>query len=237
MKIIGITGGIGSGKSTVADLLRKRGWIVYSSDEISKELMQTDVELKTAIVELLGAGVEKDGLLDTDAIAALVFGNSVQHRNRLHALNRLVHPRVLAKHMMNIERHRELGSPLIAIETALLFEVGLQHGFDYVIVVDAPKQVCIDRVVARSGATAADVEARMAEQMNQQDKKGLADFVIDNSSTLEALTKTVNSTAGIVEVMPERPPQSDDDDFESEFEDGYDEDDFEPEEDGENLKI
>ncbi len=237
MKIIGLTGGIGSGKSAVADLLRQRGWVVFSSDEIAKELMASDAELIASVVELLGPTVADNGVLNTDAIAALVFGNTVQHRNRLHALNRLVHPRVMAHHIQNIEKHREMGSPLIAIETALLFEIGLQEGFDYVIVVDAPKQVCIDRVTQRSGATPEQVEARMAEQMSLEEKKGHADFVIDNSKDLAALATTVNMVAGIVEVLPNSRPDTDDDDFENEWEDGYDEDDFEPDVEDENAEM
>ncbi len=203
MKLIGLTGGIGTGKSTVARLLRERGWTVYSSDETAREIMSTDPEVRRQIGELLGPEVLTDGGVHRERIASLVFGDTPEHRRRLQELDRIVHPHVLDRHLQIIESERESGKPLIVIESALLYEVGLEEGFDWVVVVDCPDEIRIPRVMQRSGLTETQVRARMAEQMDMQEKRALADFVIDNVGGLDDLERSVKTIATILEVMPD----------------------------------
>ncbi len=202
MKLIGLTGGIGTGKTTVAHLLRERGWTVLSSDETARDIMNTDPDVRKAIAELLGSDVLTDNGLDRQRIAELVFGATPEHKKRLDALDAIVHPRVLQRHMDLLERLEADGLELAAVESALLYEVGLEDGFDYVIVVDAPEDVRVQRVMARSGLTEAQVRQRMADQLPMAEKRMLADFVIDNSGSLDDLATAVNKLAAIIEILP-----------------------------------
>lgn len=204
MKVIGITGNIGAGKSLVTRYLRERGWKVYASDDTAKELMDSDPEIQQELVAAFGPDVVREGRVERAVLAARVFGADPQHHAALSTLNKIVHPRVLDRHVEILDAHAEAGDALVAIETALLFEVGLEDGFDYVIVVDADPELRIARVMERSGMTREQVEARMAEQMSPEEKRGLADFVIENNSTLEQLQSATNAIATIAELMPER---------------------------------
>jgi dephospho-CoA kinase len=143
-----------------------------------------------------------DGL-DRQRIAELVFGATANHKERLDALDRIVHPRVLERHIKLLDEYAERGLPLVAIESALLYEVGLEDGFDYVVVVDAPDDVRIQRVMMRSGLTEEQVRQRMADQFPMGEKRLMADFVLDNSGTLEELGRAANKLAAIIEILPE----------------------------------
>lgn len=203
MKLIGITGGIGTGKSTVAEMLRKRGWTVYASDETAREIMDHRPEVQQAIAEALGSEVLTPQGLDRKKIAELVFGASPLHQERLRKMEQIIHPLVIEEHWDRIQRHVDEGKDLLAIESALLYEIGLEDGFDWVIVVDAEDEVCIKRVMERSNATEDEVRARMAEQLTMQEKRSYADFVIENNGTVEELENAVNRVATIIEVLPD----------------------------------
>ena len=203
MKLIGLTGGIGSGKSTVAKMLREHGWMVYCSDETAREIMNTDPAVRKEIADLLGEDVLTVDGTDRALIASLVFGDTEDHKIRLDALDQIIHPRVMERHLEIIEEEHERGTPLMAIETALLFEVGLEDGFDWVIVVDAPEEKRVAWVAERSGMTAEQVRLRISEQMSVQEKRSMADFVVENTSTIEELQNTVNKIATILDAMPD----------------------------------
>jgi dephospho-CoA kinase len=203
MKLIGITGGIGTGKSAVAGLLKARGWTVYASDETAKQIMASDPEVRKELTEAFGPDVLTEQGVNAPFLASLVFGPTEEHHARLARLNQIVHPRVLDAHMEAIEREHAAGTSIVAIESALLYEVDLEEGFDWVIVVDAPHDVCVARVMERSNTTAAEVERRMAEQLSMEEKRGLADFVIENGSTLADLERATTMVATIIEVFPD----------------------------------
>ncbi len=203
MKLIGITGGIGTGKSSVAELLRKRGWTVYASDETAREIMDGRPDVQQAIAAALGSEVLTPQGLDRKKIAELVFGASPLHKERLHKMEQIIHPLVIEEHWERIQRHVEEGTPLVAIESALLYEIGLEDGFDWVVVVDAADEIRVQRVMQRSSMSEADVRARMAEQLTMQEKRSYADFVIENNGTLEDLENAVNRVATIIEVLPD----------------------------------
>lgn len=198
MKIIGITGGIGTGKSTVAGMLRERGWTVYSSDETARRIMTEDAGVQDEIVRVFGEGAR-----DRKVLAEMVFGSTPKHDEARAALEKIIHPLVLAEHMREIEKHRAEGSPLIAIESALLFEVGLEEGFDYIVVVDAPEELQVRRAASRSTLSEDAVRARIAVQMPMEEKRAGADFVIDNKGSLEDLRNAVEVIALMLETLPE----------------------------------
>lgn len=201
MVLVGITGGIGSGKSAVTSLLRERGWVVYSSDVTAKQLMATDAEVRNGLAETFGPEVLTPEGVNAPLLASLVFGPDPAHGERLAKLNGIVHPRVLDVHMKAIQDEERRGTKMVAIESALIYEIDLEEGFDYIIVVDAPHDTCIERVMKRSKLSREDVERRMAEQIPMEEKRGLADFVIDNSGSLDDLKGATHTVAMLIEAM------------------------------------
>lgn len=202
MKLIGLTGGMGTGKSVVAEFLRRRGWEVVSSDDMGRDVLNT-IDVRKEITRLFGPEVVKNGIVDRGLISAVVFDGTDAGRGKLKELNRIIHPRVLEKQAELISNRIASGSPLLVIESALIYEVGLEDGFDWVIVVDAPIDVCIARVMQRTGMTPEQVRARMMEQMPSKEKRASADFIIENSGTLDDLEHATDTITTIIEMLPE----------------------------------
>ena len=188
-KRIGITGNIGSGKSTVAKMLVEKGAALIDADALAREATQ-DHQVLEQIQHKLGGDLVIDGKLDRAKTAELVFNNPDARK----ILNGIIHPWVRQK---SEERIRELESspsppPVILQDIPLLFENGLEKNLDAVIVVYAPLEVRLARVVSRSNMTPADFYARDSSQMNLEEKVKRADYVIDNSGELSELQARVN---------------------------------------------
>lgn len=173
MKLIGLTGGIGSGKSFVASLFKGMGIPVYDSDVAAKFLMNNDPELKESIIDLLGEEAYRESGLDRSFVADKVFGNEAL----LYKLNAVVHPAV-KKHFFRWVEDQD--APYVIQETALIFENQLQNRYDGVILVTAPEEVRIERVMNRDRQTREDVLERMNHQMKDEKKVQLSDFTIVN---------------------------------------------------------
>ena len=170
---LGITGGIGSGKTTVAKVFEVLGIPVYYADDAAKRLMNTDEKLKEKIQLQFGNDVYKDGRLDRKYLAEIVFKNP----EKLQLLNALVHPATLK----DAERWMQDQSTAYSLkEAALIFESGAQEQLDYVIGVTAPAPLRIQRTMQRDGITREEVIARMDKQMDETIKMKLCDFVIKN---------------------------------------------------------
>lgn len=175
---IGITGGIGSGKSTVCRLFETLGVPVYYADDRAKRLMQEDETLRAAIAERFGEAVyAADGSLRRAKLAALVFGDA----EALADLNALVHPAVFRDAADWSAAHR--GHPYVMREAALLYESGSWRLVDEVVVVWAPEDLRVRRVMARDGVTEAEVRARMDRQWPDEEKRRRADHVITNDGS------------------------------------------------------
>lgn len=170
---IGITGGIGSGKSTVARVFEVLGIPVYYADDAAKRLMLEDEELKENIRQQFGTEVYKNGQLDRKLLADIVFNAP----EKLSALNAIVHPATLkdADNWM-----KKQGTAYAIKEAALIFESGAQQYLDYVIGVTAPAPLRIQRTMQRDGVTREEVIARMDKQMDEAIKMKLCDFVMAN---------------------------------------------------------
>lgn len=187
MPRIGLTGGIGSGKSAVAALLRERGAFVVDADQVAREVVEPGSPGLAAVVAHFGSGVlSADGSLDRAGLASRVFGNAAE----LAALNSITHPLIA-------RRSAELlaaapATALIVYDMPLLVENGLTDDFDAVVVVDAPDDVRLERLVASRGLDRADVLARMASQAPREERLKAADFVIDNSGALDRLSEEVD---------------------------------------------
>ncbi|WP_272985207.1 dephospho-CoA kinase [Leeuwenhoekiella blandensis] len=173
MKIVGITGGIGSGKSTIAAYFNSEFDIpVYYADAEAKALMNTD-SLKNAITALLGEEAYQEGQLDRKYVASKVFNDD----QLLEQLNGIVHPAV-ATHFKSWCQAQN--APYVLKEAAILFENGTADALDAVILITAPKQLRIDRVLKRDQTTPEDIEKRINKQWDDAKKIPLADFVIEN---------------------------------------------------------
>lgn len=170
----GVTGGIGSGKSYVLRLLAERGIPVYDSDSEAKRLMLVDADIREGLTGLLGNDVYlPDGELNKPLISAYLFA-SVQNAERINAI---VHPRVKAGFNRWASEQK---APIVALESAILFESGFEDVVDFVVTVCAPIEVRMYRVQERDGATEAQVRKRMAAQMDDEEKCKRSDFVILN---------------------------------------------------------
>jgi dephospho-CoA kinase len=187
-KVVVLSGGIGSGKSTVARMFERLGARVIDADAIVHELQSPGSELLAEIVRAFGPGVlDAAGALDRAALAALVFRDA-QARERL---NHLVHPRVGAEMARRLERARTQGAPLVLLDIPLFFE-GRRQGsrgasalpFHTSVLVWVPRETQIQRTVARDGCPRDEAERRLAAQLPLDEKRALADFVVDNSGSL-----------------------------------------------------
>ena len=174
MMRIGITGGIGSGKSTVCKIFNVLGIPIYNADENARRLMAEDESLVKKIKNLLGEDTYKNNQPDRTKIASLVFSN----REKLEQLNALVHPVVGRDFLRWADTHKN--HAYIIKEAAILFESGADKGLDAVIFVSAPKALRVQRIMQRDGITAEQLKQRMKNQWPERKKNQLADFVILN---------------------------------------------------------
>ncbi len=173
MMKVGITGGIGSGKSTVCRLFAQRGIAVYDSDSEAKRLMSDDADLRSAVIARFGADTYPDGRLDRARLAACVFSDA----RALADLNALVHPVVIRDFEAWAERQE---GPYVILESAILFEAGLQGSVDRSIAVLAPVELRIQRACRRDGCDEARIRERIAAQMTDDDLCRLADYTMVN---------------------------------------------------------
>jgi dephospho-CoA kinase len=175
MKVVGLTGGIGSGKSTVAKIFEQLGVAVYIADSEAKKLMNEDESVKKQIIELLGNDSYIKGKLNRDYIANVVFNDS----SKLLQLNAIVHPAV-ANHF-ECWKSNQKGNYVVK-ETAILFENEGHKQCDYTILVSAPIETRIQRILKRDKTTREDILSRMNNQWEDALKIPLADFVIYNKN-------------------------------------------------------
>ena len=171
---VGLTGGIGSGKSTVAGFFQELGVPVYNSDVRARELMEDNDQLRQAISGLLGPEAYLGSALNRQYIASRVF----KDKALLGRLNELVHPLVRKDFLAWAERQK---APYILQEAAILFENGAYRSFDAMILVTAPEEMRIQRVMERDSITRESVTERMKNQWETSRKRPLADYVIENT--------------------------------------------------------
>jgi len=170
---IGITGGIGSGKTTVAKVFEVLGIPVYYADDEAKEIMHKNEPLKQQLIFYFGKDTYVDGKLNRKHLSSIVFAD----KQKLELLNSLVHPVTIEDAEQWFKQQQ---SPYVLKEAALLFESGAAEGLDYVIGVTAPATIRIKRVMDRDGVTADEVKKRMLNQIDETIKIRLCDFIIYN---------------------------------------------------------
>lgn len=171
--IVGLTGGIGSGKSTVAQLLVTMGYPVYNSDDRAKWLQNNNPDLVNQITVLLGADVYSAGILNRALVASRVFADS----ELLQGLNEIVHPAVARDFADWVASQK---STILFKESAILVETGIYKQCDALVVVTAPEALRLKRVANRDGASDSEIQKRIKNQKPEVEKVAVADFVIVN---------------------------------------------------------
>jgi dephospho-CoA kinase len=194
---IGLTGGIGSGKTTVARIFEVLGIPVYYADQAARDLMNTDPELKKQIISQFGADAYKDGTLNRPWLASRVFNNS----EKLEILNSLVHPVTI--------RHADAWmaaqtSPYAIKEAALIFEGKLEKYFDYIIGVTSPEPLRLERAVKRDQSTAELVLQRMRQQMDESEKISRCNFIITNDEKQAILPQAIRIHQSLLKLTTTR---------------------------------
>lgn len=179
-KIIGLTGGIGSGKTTIANHFKSLGIPIYIADEEAKKLMQSD-EIVKAIKETFGADLFENDILNRGKLAEAVFNDP----DKLKQLNAIVHPAVKKHFKQWILEHNEF--PAVIYEAAILFESGSYKDFDTIITVTAPIETRIQRVIARDNTSREQVLKRIEAQWTDEQRISKSDFVIENESIEKSL--------------------------------------------------
>ncbi len=181
MRLIGLTGGIGSGKSTASCFLREHGVTVVDADEGARAVVEPGTPGYDRVVDAFGSSVVRGGRLDRRRLAAIVFGDP----QSLARLNSIVHPLIREWTVARLEEASRGGSEIVVQDIPLLFENSLENLFEATILVYTPAALQLERLIAR-GMDPVDAESRLVAQMPIDEKRGRANYVIDNSGSREA---------------------------------------------------
>ncbi len=188
--ILGLTGNIASGKSTIAAELRKRGAVIIDADQLARQVVEPGNPTLEKIAEVFGSQVlTTAGGLDRDLLGRLIFADESK-RNQLNAI---IHPAIAAladAQMRELAGRRDI--PLLVYEAPLLYEVGADARVDRVLLIRVDPQVQLQRLMSRNGFSELEARQRIASQMDQSEKERRADFVIDNSGSLELTLEQVD---------------------------------------------
>jgi dephospho-CoA kinase len=181
MRVVGLTGGIASGKSTVSAMFRELGAEVIDADQLAREVVEPGTPGLEEICRRFPGVVDAEGRLDRAALGARVFADEGERR----ALEAIVHPRIRAEAARRTEALARAGLEVVLYDAALLIENGLHHGMDGVVLVSAPEAVQRARLAARDGLDDAAISARLAAQLPLADKRAHATWVVDNGGSLK----------------------------------------------------
>ena len=197
---IGVTGGIGSGKSEVCRIFESLGVPVIYADDVAKELGNYDAEVRALLRKLLGEkAYTSDGVLDRAWVASRIFSNSGLRKK----MNDIVHPRVERAIAQKVNDLNRAGKRVVLVEAALIYEAGLDKTLDAVLVVDADEETRIARVAERDGVVREQVLNRIASQQDPATKVKAADYVIVNNGTKEDLRQKVAFFHSVFQILAE----------------------------------
>jgi len=190
MLLVGLTGGIGAGKSTVSALLAEHGAVIVDADRIARDLQTPGSQVLARMAERFGPLIiRNDGSLDRAAVAAIVFGDSEESAQALADLNAIVHPAMQAEIRKQIDHHAS--SPAIVVLDFPLLGENPRDDIEATIVVDIPVELAVKRLVEFRNMEEADARKRVASQIDREDRLATATYVVDNSGDLEQLRDEV----------------------------------------------
>lgn len=196
--VIGVTGNIGTGKTTVCRFIEQLGFPVIYTDLLAKEVMENDSNVKEKIIQHFGINSYlSNGKINSQHIANLVFGSDSQSNELLSKLDSIVHPVVIDKLLEYIEQLGQ-ANKIIFVESALIFEVGLEEAFDFIILVTASKDKIFERYEKVGLLSKEEINRRLAKQIDAKIKQDLADFTLYNNGSLEELKK---NTEFVIEMI------------------------------------
>jgi len=191
MLLVGLTGGIGAGKSTVSALLAERGAVIVDADQIARDLQAPGSPVLTQMAERFGEHIiSDDGALDRAAVAAIVFGDSDDAKQALEALNGIVHPAMQSEISRQITEHADTDK-IVILDFPLLGE-NPRSDIAATIVVDVPTDTAVERLVEFRGMDIDDARKRIASQISREDRLATATHVVDNSADLDHLRNEVD---------------------------------------------
>ena len=185
MKIIGLTGGIGSGKSSVLEIFKKIGISTYNADESAKKLISSDKKIIYSIKQLFGEDIYDENKLNSKPVSKIVFND----KEKLKSLNSIIHPAVAIDFDNFCFKHRD--ETYIVKEAAIIFETKTENLFNKIIYVKAPKEIRVDRVMQRDNLSRDDVLNRIQNQINETSTIDKCDFIIDNINFSELEEKVI----------------------------------------------
>ena len=180
---IAITGGIGSGKSFVSHMLEERGIPIYNTDDEAKRLMLSDEGIRQDLIALLGESVYVDGVLNKPMLASYLFADA----GNAARINGIVHPRVRQDFERWLQLHAD--KEIVGMDCAILFESGFQDGVYAGVMIYAPEALRIERAMKRDGATETQIRARIAAQMDDEEKRMRSDYVVYTDGTMSLDTQ------------------------------------------------
>ncbi|MCK4715231.1 MAG: dephospho-CoA kinase [Candidatus Marinimicrobia bacterium] len=187
MVTLGITGGLGSGKSYACQRLKEKGAVIFDADNIAKKILQTVPEVQEKIAEVFGEAIIKDGVVDNQKLANIAFSNEENQA----ALNNIIHPFVIEE----FEKKRESlqnREGLLVIDAPLIFESGLDSHLDYTVLIYATYKLRISRAIRRGNLSREQILRRMDLQMPEEEKRELASFVIENNGSGDHLYEEID---------------------------------------------
>lgn len=189
MKKIGLTGGIGSGKSTVAKLLAEAGFKVVDADQIAREIMEPGSPVLDDVADAFGAdAIREDGTLDRGKLAGRAFVD----KRATEKLNSITHPAIRAESERRFADAEAAGEPAVVYDMPLLVDIGMHRDMDLTVVVDVDADERVRRLVSSRGLDEADARARIAQQIDDDTRKAAADVIIDNNGAIDALRPQVD---------------------------------------------
>jgi dephospho-CoA kinase len=197
---IGITGGLSSGKTTVAKIIEEQGYPAIYTDDLAKELMHNNERIKKRIIKNFGDNTyNQDGTLNNEFLAEIVFADTEESYENLQKLNVIVHPSVISEMMRLVDEYEKKGKKLVFVESALIYEMGLDEGFNYVMSVYTDEEIMIKRAVER-GLTSEQIQHRLREQLSAKQKQDWAEFSINNNGSLNELKE---ATLSLLDILKE----------------------------------
>jgi len=202
--VIAITGSISSGKSEVCKIIEKNNYPIVNTDLLAKIIITESSEIQSQIKQEFGDESFINQRFNSDYISKLVFGNNESNIKNLIKLNSIVHPAVIELMIAKIEELAELGKKLVFVESALIFEAGLEEGFDYIIMVDSNEELRKERFINKSMLNEQEFNYRNQSQINSQFKRENSDFVIENNNDITELEKSTLKLLEIILFLPKR---------------------------------